>query len=468
MEENMFKKIVIPIIEAVMLTVSFSGTALAAEDDHPQGIRVRGEVIAVDTAAGNFQIEKTDGKELTFFVSEQTRFRGEAQSLEEIKIGWKVGVGAREDEGGKLWAVLVLSGDPDDYIRARGLVTDVNTSAGKFTIEITDGEKMTFFVDENTRYGGQLGSLEDLQKGWHAGVVATETSPGRMLAVGVVAGDAPELLKVKGKVTSVDPRAGAFSIETEDGRSLRFLVDDKTRYQGHLSSLEEMQVGWQAGVAAKEPINGQMLAVMVIAGTRPEQIRSQGIIIGVDLSAGKFRLEKPDGSVLTFFVDENTTYRGEIEGIRDLEEGMRAGVGAIEDGGGKLIARLVAAGSPPDERPEIIRAQGIIKTVSPGAGKFKLEKPDGTVLTVYVDGKTTYRGQMNSFDDLEKGMRAGFGGYIDQDGKIIARVVIAGNPRPERPERPEGEHPEGIRPGGERPFPESGLPPDDLTQEPNL
>lgn len=460
MEENMFKKIVLPIIAAAMLTVSFSGTALAAETDQPEGIRVRGEVIAVDTSAGNFRIEKTDGSELMFFVNEQTRFRGEAQSFEELEVGWKVGVGARADEDGKLWAVLVLSGDPEDYFQTRGLVTDVNTSARKFTIEKPDGEKTTFFVDENTRYGGQLSSLEDLQEGWHAGVVATETSPGRMLAIGLVAGDAPELLKVKGKVTSVDPGAETFSIETEDGRSLRFLVDEKTRYQGQLSNLEEMQVGWQAGVAAKETENGQLMAVLVIAGTRPEQIRAQGIIIGVDLSAGKFQLEKSDGSVLTFFVNENTNYKGEIEGIRDLEEGMRAGVGAIVDGDGKLIARLVAAGAPPDERPEIIRAQGIIKTVSPGAGKFQLEKPDGTVLTVYVDGKTTYRGQVNSFDDLEKGMRVGFGGYIDRDGKIIARVVIAGNPRPERPE--------GVRPGGERPDLESGLPLEGHIREPNL
>lgn len=374
----MFKKIVLPIIAAAMLTVSFSGTALAAETDQPEGIRVRGEVIAVDTSAGNFRIEKNDGSELTFFVNEQTRFRGEAQSFEELEVGWKVGVGARADEDGKLWAVLVLSGDPEDYFQTRGLVTDVNTSAGKFTIEKPDGEKMTFFIDENTRYGGQLGSLEDLQEGWHAGVVATETSPGRMLAVGLVAGDAPELLKVQGKVTSADPGAGTFSIETEDGRSLRFLVDEKTRYQGQLSSLEEMQVGWQAGVAAKETENGQLMAVLVIAGTRPEQIR----------------------------------------------------------------------------------AQGIIKTVSPGAGKFQLEKPDGTVLTVYVDGKTTYRGQVNSFDDLEKGMRVGFGGYIDQGGKIIARVVIAGNPARNVLKV--------FRPGGERPDLESGLPLEGHTREPNL
>ncbi len=44
----MFKKILIPIIAAAMLAVSFSGTALAAEADHPEGIRVRGEMIGID------------------------------------------------------------------------------------------------------------------------------------------------------------------------------------------------------------------------------------------------------------------------------------------------------------------------------------------------------------------------------------------------------------------------------------
>ncbi len=454
----MFKKIILALVIAAVLTVPFSGVAMAA-DDQPEGIRVRGEVISIDSATGIFRVEKDDGSVLTFFVNENTRYRGDAQSFEELQVGWKVGVAAREGEGGRLWAVLVISGDPEDYIKARGLVTDVNQAAGKFTLENPGGEKMTFFVDENTRYGGQLVGLEDLQVGWHAGVVAVEASPGRLLAVGVVAGDAPELLKVKGEVTSVNPQEGTFSIETDDGRSVRFLVDDKTRYQGQLSSLAEMQVGWQAGVAAKETENGQLLAVLVIAGIRPEQIRAQGIIVGVDPAAGKFRLETPEGSVMTFFVDENTTYRGQVEGIRDLEEGMRAGVVATEDGDGKLIARLVAAGSPADERPELIRAQGIIKTVNPGAGKFQLEKPDGTVLTVFVDGKTTYRGQVNSFADLEKGMRAGFGGYIDQDGKIIARVVVAGNPQQDRPQRPEE-----VRPDAERLEPESRIP----LEEPNL
>jgi hypothetical protein len=198
-------------------------------------------------------------------------------------------------------------------------------------------------------------------------------------------------------------------------------------------------------VAAREDQDGTLTAALLIAGLRPEAIRAQGEIVGVDPGAGKFRLESPDGSILTFFVDQNTTYRGGVEGIADLEEGMRVGVAGYEDQEGKLIARTVLAGNPGGDRPEIVRAQGTLKTVSPGAGKFQLEESDGSTLTVYVDGNTTYRGQVSGFDDLEKGMRAGFLGTLDEDGRIIARGVVAGFPR-------------GERPGGDRPAPETNLP----------
>ena len=123
-----------------------------------------------------------------------------------------------------------------------------------------------------------------------------------------------------------------------------------------------------------------------------------------------------------------------------------------------MIARVISAGTP-QERPEIIKAQGTIKMVSPGAGKFQLEKSDGSVLTVYVDGKTNYRGQVDNFDDLEKGMRAGFAGYINEDSMIIARVVAAGHPRAEKPDV--------ERPVRERPTPEADLLLEDRTKTPN-
>ena len=348
----MLKKIVLSLMAALLIAVSFSGIVFAAEDDPNGSVKARGEVIVVDLKTGNFQIEKNDGTTLTFFVSEETRFRG-FESLDELQVGWKTGVTAREDQDGKLWAVVVIAGDRAGLIKVRGKITDINTSAGKFSIEKQDGTKMTFFVDENTRYGGQIQGLEDLQVGWGAAVVAKEPNPGKLVAVGLIAGAAPDLVKAKGAVTSVTLSGEKFEIETSDGRTIQYFVDEKTRYQGQLSSLEELKVGWQAAVAAKEGEDGKLTAVLVIAGTRPEQIRAKGIIVGVDANAGKFRLEKPDGNVLTIYVDGNTKYRGQVNGVDDLEKGLRAGFGGFIDEDGKIIARIVIAGNPSPELPEV-------------------------------------------------------------------------------------------------------------------
>ncbi len=103
----MFKKMILSLIAAVLITVSFSGTVMAAEGDHPELLKARGEVIAVDPAAGKFRIEKNDGTVLTFFVNEDTTFRG-LDSLDEMQVGWKAGVTAREDAG---WQIVGCPGN---------------------------------------------------------------------------------------------------------------------------------------------------------------------------------------------------------------------------------------------------------------------------------------------------------------------------------------------------------------------
>ena len=127
----MFKKFVLPLIAAIMLAVTFSAEQCWQRKMITlNGIKARGEVIAVDPNAGKFRIEKSDGTVLTFFVNEETNFRG-LENLDEMQVGWKAGVAAREGEDGKLWAVLVIAGDTSDINQARGKVIDVNTSAGK-------------------------------------------------------------------------------------------------------------------------------------------------------------------------------------------------------------------------------------------------------------------------------------------------------------------------------------------------
>lgn len=354
----MFKRILLSVLAALVIAVSVSGTAFAEEENPPGLVKARGEVISVNTAAGKFRLETQDGTVMTFFVDESTRFRGELESLEDLQVGWRAGVSAREGEGSNLLAVLVIAGAPPELVKVRGEVTEVDPIAGKFRIKNPDGNIITFFVDENTRYGGQISGLEDLQVGWKAGVAAIETEDGKLMTKALIAGEAPELIKAKGVVTAVDPGAGKFEIETSDGRSLRFFVDDKTRYQGQLSSLDEMQIGWQAGVAAKADEDGKLWAVMVIAGDRPEIIRAKGTVFSVAVGAGKFKLTKPDGTVLTIFVDENTKFRGQVENLGDLEKDMRAGVVAIEQADGSLLARVVVAGKPRPERPDIDAAPG--------------------------------------------------------------------------------------------------------------
>ncbi len=351
----MFKKIVLSLMAALLITVAISGTAFASEEDPGGFVRARGEVIDINLAAGKFQLEKSDGTVMTFFVDENTRFRGRVESLEDLQVGWKAGVAAHEGngegEGGKLLAVLVIAGDPAELIRVRGEITRVDPGAGTYQLQKPDGTEMTFLVNENTRYGGQIKSLDDLQVGWKAAVAARETSEGSLMTLGLIAGDAPELVKAKGVVTAVDAGAGQFEIEKADGITARYFVNDKTRYQGQLSSLDEMQVGWQAGVAAKVDEDGNLMAVLVIAGTRPEVIRAQGTVSAVAVGAGKFKLTKPDGTVLTIFVDENTRYRGQAANLSEMENGWRAGVVAVEQEDGKLLARLVLSGKPRTERP---------------------------------------------------------------------------------------------------------------------
>jgi len=105
----MLKKVFLPLISAVLAAVLISGSALAAADG-PTPIRVRGRVTAVDAAAGKFRLETPDGETVTFFVDENTRYRGQLESLDDMQEGWLAGVGAVERDG-KLWARLVIAGE---------------------------------------------------------------------------------------------------------------------------------------------------------------------------------------------------------------------------------------------------------------------------------------------------------------------------------------------------------------------
>ena len=342
------KKIFLSLTAAVVLAVGSFGAAFAAEEDPGDQQRLRGEVVQVDPEAGKFRLETQEGTVETVFTAEDTRFGGKLQSLDEMQIGWKVWVLGSEEEG-KFEAAMVVAGDLENFSTARGKVIELDAASGKFRIEDRDGNTLTFFADQDTRYGGQISALEDLELGWLAGIAYQEID-GKNTAALVLAGNAPDLYKVQGEVTEVDAGAGKFRIQNQAGNVETFFVDESTRYQGQLTGLGDLETGWKAVIAARESEDGKLTAVMVIAGKRPEVTRMQGTVTQIDPAAGKFRIESGDGTVTTFFTDENTRYQGKISGLQDLEVGARAGVGAVEQDG-KLMARILVAGqSRPDRQ----------------------------------------------------------------------------------------------------------------------
>ena len=168
--------------------------ALAVHAHQPL-IRHRGEVTAVDVAAGTFSIETRAGEALTFAVDEQTRFHspnGAIGGLEDLQPGMLAGVAALQLEDGSYLAVNVAAAHPDDLpqfdLRVRGMVTAVTETS--FTIQNRQGETYTFQVTEETRFrspGGFVRSLEDLEVGMRVGVGADELDTGFYVAQVVIA-----------------------------------------------------------------------------------------------------------------------------------------------------------------------------------------------------------------------------------------------------------------------------------------
>ena len=348
----MLKKLSIPVLFALLFTLVFSSTVLAAEGPPTGRIRARGEIVSVNAAAGSFQLKSVKGETLTFFVSDSTRYLGKVQSMGDLQAGWKAGVIGRQADG-KNQAAAVIALEPKDrpqLSRYRGEVTAVDARMGKFRLETKEGTVLTFFVHEKTRYGGQLESLEGMEVGWQAGVGALEDEEGRLNAAVVIAGERrerPDLEKFRGTVTEVDAASGKFRLETPDGDALTFFVGERTRYRGQLESLDDLQARWKAVVGAAEDEEGALQAVFVAAGDPedlPDGIRVRGTVTAVDAAAGKFRLETEKGEVLTFFVRERTRYRGELNSLEDLEVGWKVGVGGFEGEDGQLQALVVIAG----------------------------------------------------------------------------------------------------------------------------
>ncbi|MEJ2011976.1 MAG: DUF5666 domain-containing protein [Anaerolineales bacterium] len=267
-------------------------TAVRAEDLPPSG-RVFGQISGVSAFEGTFSLQTRDGRSLTFHVTDRTQFRdrdGAVQSIGDLETGMQAMVLGYEKDGE--WdALLVVAGFIDDDIkerifRVKGEITGSVPGQDTFSLVTHEGETYTFQVSDRTRFrspDGTVTSIHDLKKGMTALVGAIETEEHGNLALLVAAGQPAE----RPERPSIDIRAGGIvrslggdtlTIETRNGESITFLVDENTVYRsrdGSISGYADLETGLIALVGGSKLGDGDLLARWVGAGKPPARTNAE-------------------------------------------------------------------------------------------------------------------------------------------------------------------------------------------------
>lgn len=167
-------------------------------------------------------------------------------------------------------------------------------------------------------------------------------------------------------------------------------------------------------------------------GNRPH--RYGGKVTDVDHAGDEFTIVNRQDQSHTFKVNAATSFHGRdgsLTSFEDLSADMIVMVFAVGADEGNLVAKRVIA-----INPNWLKGQGTRGLVLSVEGdSFTIKNLAGDELTFLVDDDTRFvsrGGQVQSLDDLEPDMRVGVK-YIEQeDGSLLAKAVIVGNPRPGR------------------------------------
>jgi cytochrome c-type biogenesis protein CcmE len=277
----MNKKIGIPVIFALVVAMLFSTPVFAAapaqtgaDVDPGRPLRAGGIIVSVDTQSSTLVLKPRQGAELTLTADEKTRYAGAAQSLEDIEAGMIGAVFAHREEGDVMRLIAIFTRVPLE--RYRGQVESVDAESGTLTLITRQEETISFKVDDHTRYKGYqltVESLEDVQPGMWAAIVALPSEDGSLLARGILAAQAESLPKLNvrmgGKVIAVDE--DSFTIENRKGEEVTFQVDDTTRFRsrdGKVTGLEQLKEGMTVLVGGNTQEEGDFLAKGVLVVQR--------------------------------------------------------------------------------------------------------------------------------------------------------------------------------------------------------
>ena len=104
----MYKKLVIPLILALVTTLDFSNVAFAASESVAGSVvRNVGTIVQVNGAAGTFKLDTIKGQRLTIHVDSSTVYRGQASGFSSLTTSMYVNVQARKLSNGTYLGVVV-------------------------------------------------------------------------------------------------------------------------------------------------------------------------------------------------------------------------------------------------------------------------------------------------------------------------------------------------------------------------
>jgi hypothetical protein len=235
---------------------------------------------------------------------------------------------------------------------ALGQVTSIGE--GFFTMTARNTEVTILVIDDTVfkNRDGSDASFDDLGVDRWVLVTARRNADGDFVARRVVL--MPEgfdpadlhLVRMAGEVDKINNGQDTFTITKLDGESVTLNVDGHTRWLGALTELKDLEKGMKVGVVAKQQDDGSLLAKIV--GARKED-RQGGRAVGQVTAVGNDELTvEARRGTLTFVVDDETRFKsrdGSVEGLDDLEAGMKVLVVFVVQDDGSLLAKLIGAGA---------------------------------------------------------------------------------------------------------------------------
>lgn len=307
--------------------------------------KVLGRVSTVSTDTKSFLLYTASGENLTFYINDDTNFKGILNGFIDLRPGMMALVAANNTNGNTLMAEVV-------FVRKRtntfaGLVSSIEYGSSQFSITLENNDEVIISVNDATEFRGEISSICNIQTGMNVLVRTTQEKDGTHTARFVLARLKTE--KWKGRISSIDNDSGSFELITRQSEGLTFLVNEDTRYHsrdGSIQSLEDLQSGMLGLIVAKKQSDQSWLATQIIVGNKARwkmlDLRVRGKITSINQDS--FIIEDNNQREVNLLVDEKTIFqnkKGDLENLHDLEPGMIVFVGAKQLEDNNYLARLV-------------------------------------------------------------------------------------------------------------------------------